>query len=234
MPKKYLCHANSLIEQITEGVYPKGCLLPSEREICEKYNISRTTARQALNILAQEGYITSIQGKGTVVTHPQIQQELGTIYSFDEDMRQLGKNPETHIMDFIEMSAPDALAAIFSLPPGCPIYRIMRLRLADQKPMLLETNFLPCSRFPHLDHKMLENQSLYRILKTQFNLVITMAEETFEPVSLRPMESQILGTPANALGMLVERISYENDKVVEFSKSVSPSYKFKHHVVLNR
>lgn len=113
MPKKYLCLANSLIEQITEGVYPKGCLLPSEREICEKYNISRTTARQALNILAQEGYITSIQGKGTVVTHPQIQQELGTIYSFDEDMRQLGKNPETHIMDFIEMSAPDALAAIF-------------------------------------------------------------------------------------------------------------------------
>ena len=115
MPKKYLCLANSLIEQITEGVYPKGCLLPSEREICEKYNISRTTARQALNILAQEGYITSIQGKGTVVTHPQIQQELGTIYSFDEDMRQLGKNPETHIMDFIEMSAPDALAAIFPL-----------------------------------------------------------------------------------------------------------------------
>ena len=155
MPKKYLCLANSLIEQITEGVYPKGCLLPSEREICEKYNISRTTARQALNILAQEGYITSIQGKGTVVTHPQIQQELGTIYSFDEDMRQLGKNPETHIMDFIEMSAPDALAAIFSLPPGCPIYRIMRLRLADQKPMLLETNFLPCSRFPHFNHKMM-------------------------------------------------------------------------------
>ena len=38
MPKKYLCLANSLIEQITEGVYPKGCLLPSEREICEKYN----------------------------------------------------------------------------------------------------------------------------------------------------------------------------------------------------
>ena len=38
MPKKYLCLANSLIEQITEGVYPKGCLLPSEREICEKYS----------------------------------------------------------------------------------------------------------------------------------------------------------------------------------------------------
>ena len=41
MPKKYLCLANSLIEQITEGVYPKGCLLPSEREICEKYKLPR-------------------------------------------------------------------------------------------------------------------------------------------------------------------------------------------------
>lgn len=61
-----------------------------------------------------------------------------------------------------------------------------------------------------------------------------MAEETFEPVLLRPMESQMLRTDQSALGMLVERISYENGRVVEISKSVSPASKFKHHVVLKR
>ncbi len=238
MPKKaghlYLRLADSLIDQIKDGTYAEGSLLPSERELCETYEVSRTTVRQALQELSQEGYVNSIQGKGTFVARPQIRQELSSIYSFDEDMRRLGKTPETRIMDFVEMTAAGTLAATFSLPEGSSVYRIMRLRLADGEPMLLETNFLPCTRFPGISREALENQSLYRVLTTQYSLNISVAEETFEPVLLRPIESQIFGAVQNALGMLIERIAFEGENVVEFSKSVSPSYKFKHHIVLNR
>lgn len=238
MPKKtghlYLRLADTLKEQIKNGIFAEGSLLPSERELCEKYEVSRTTVRQALQELSQEGYVSSIQGKGTFVSQPQIRQELSSIYSFDEDMRKLGKVPETRIMDFVEMAASGTLARTFSLPEGSSVYRIMRLRLADGEPMLLETNYLPCTRFPGISREALENQSLYRVLTTQYNLNITVAEETFEPVLLRPMESQIFSTVQNALGMLIERISFEGQNVVEVSKSVSPSYKFKHHIFLNR
>ena len=81
---------------------------------------------------------------------------------------------------------------------------------------------------------MVENQSLYRVLTASYGLNIDVAEETFEPVLLRPMESQMLQTGQSALGMLIERISYEGGKVVEISKSVSPASKFKHHIVLRR
>ena len=230
----YLKLSDTLAEQIVDGTLPEGTLLPSERELCQTHGISRTTVRQALQDLSQKGYIRAIHGKGTVVVRPQIRQELRSIYSFDEDMRRLGKNPETHIMDFVEIVPTGTVAALMQLPIGESVYRIMRLRIANNEPMLLETNYLPCDRFPEFNRQMLENQSLYRVLTNRYSLNIDVAEETFEPVLLRPMEAQMLHTGQGALGMLVERISYEGGRVVEISKSVSPASKFQHHVVLRR
>ena len=83
------------------------------------------------------------------------------------------------------------------------------LRIANDEPMLLETNYLPCNRFPEFTRQMLENQSLYKVLTNKYSLNIDVAEETFEPILLRPMESQMLHAGQGALGMLIERISYE-------------------------
>jgi GntR family transcriptional regulator len=226
--------ANSLLGQIQDGTFSAGNPMPSERELCEKYGISRTTVRQALGELLQQGYVNSIQGKGTFVARSQIRQEICSIYSFDEDMRRLGKTPETLVVDFIEMAAAGALAKNMGLREGAAVYRVMRLRLADGEPMLLETNFLPVARFPGVTRQHLDNQSLYRFLIAQHHLEITHAEETFETTLLRPMEVQLFDAERGALGMLIERIAYEGEAAVEFSKSVSPAHKFKHRVLLRR
>lgn len=230
----YLKLSDTLAGQIMDGTLADGTLLPSERELCLMHGISRTTVRQALQDLSKKGYIKTIHGKGTVVVRPQIRQELRSIYSFDADMRRLNKNPETQIMDFVEIVPAGTIADQMQLPAGESVYRIMRLRLANGEPMLLETNYLPCDRFPDFNREMIEQQSLYKVLTSQYALNITVAEETFEPILLRPMEAQMLHTGQGALGMLIERVSYEGDRVVEISKSVSPSSKFKHHVVLRR
>ena len=231
---RYLKLSDALAEQIMDGTLPEGSLLPSERELCQIHGLSRTTVRQALQDLSQKGYSRAIHGKGTVVVRPQIQQELRSIYSFDEDMRRLGKHPETQIMDFVEIVPTGNVAAMMQLAPGESVYRIMRLRIASGEPMLLETNYLPCHRFPNFTRQMVENQSLYRVLTDNYGLNIDVAEETFEPVLLRPMESQMLQMGQSVLGMLIERISYEDGKVIEISKSVSPASKIKHHIVLRR
>ena len=212
MPKKTNCLysqvADALIAQINGHMYGK--LLPSERALCEQYQVSRTTIRQALHLLAQRGYVDSVRGKGMVVSHPQLLQELHSVYNFHEEMRRQGKRPETHMVDFVVQAASGGLASVFSLPEGSPVYRMIRLRLADGVPMLLETTYLSYQR-----------------------LKLTAAEETFEPILLRPLEAQMLKTEENALGMLVERISLEGEaRVVEFSKGVSPARKFRHHITL--
>jgi GntR family transcriptional regulator len=226
----YLKLAENLMAQIKSGALTEGSPLPSERELCEQYGVSRTTVRQALQELQEEGYANSIQGKGTFVSRSPVQQELRPIYNFDEGMRRLGKTPETYVADFVKMEASGALAESLALPEGAMVYRVMLLCLADGDPMLLETNFLPIARFPGITQKDLERQSLYHLLSTKYSLSVTRAEETFEPVLLRPMESQIFSAWPNALGILIECVSYEGDAVVKLSKSVSPSYKFKHHM----
>ncbi|HHY81384.1 MAG TPA: GntR family transcriptional regulator [Clostridiales bacterium] len=221
-----------LINLIKDGTYKEGSRLPSERELCRQYGVSRTTVRQALQELSNSGYIKSIQGKGTFVSSPPIRQELLTIYSFDEDMRRLGKTPKTEVLDFVVIAATAKMAELFQISADAPVYRISRLRSADGEPMLMETNYLPAYRFEGLNEEMIQGKSLYGIMLEKYKLTLTHAEETFSPVLLRTMEAKLLDTQPNALGMMVERISYENSRAVEYSKSLSPGDKFKYHVIL--
>lgn len=229
---QYLRIAEILIEQIQNGTYEEGQLLPSENTLREKYGISRTTVRRALLEMSKRGFVKSMQGKGTVVMIPRIRQELSRIYGFAEDMSRLGKKAETRVLDFVEVLANDSSNRRIGIPEDSRMYRIMRVRIADGESMLLETNYLPCDRFPDLSREMLEDRSLYDVLCREYDLKIDVAEETFEPVILRPMEMQIFGVPNGTLGMMVERISFENGRIIEFSKSVSPAVKFKYHIVL--
>ena len=122
MPKKTNCLysqvADALIAQINGHMYGK--LLPSERALCEQYQVSRTTIRQALHLLAQRGYVDGVRGKGMVVSHPQLLQELHSVYNFHEEMRRQGKRPETHMVDFVVQAASGGLASVFSLQPRIP------------------------------------------------------------------------------------------------------------------
>ncbi|MEN6316826.1 MAG: GntR family transcriptional regulator, partial [Clostridiaceae bacterium] len=202
---QYLKLTKILTELIGNGTYKEGSRLPSERELCRDYSLSRTTVRQAMQELIQGGYVTSIQGRGTFVSKPPIKQDLLRIYSFDDDMRRMGKNPETEVLDFLGITADEKLAKLFGVAIGEPLYRVFRLRAADGEPMLLETNYLLASRFSDLSGEMVKGQSLYNLLINKYNLKLSLAEETFAPVLLRYMEAKLLCTTSNALGMLVER-----------------------------
>lgn len=229
----YMQLMNDLLLKIKNGLYPEGALLPSENELCKQYNVSRSTVRKALQELVKRGIIVSAQGKGSIVCKLNgVLQKMNSIYSFDKDMKKIGKTPETKVIDFIKMGATDTLAKIFIVPKGTFLYRIMRLRLADGIPMLLETNYLLSDQFEGLTMEDLEGNSLYAIFASKYNVILTRAEESFEPVILQDMEAHLLGAPLNSLGMLVERVSYQETHVVEFSKSVSPNYKFKHYIEL--
>ncbi|HCS73215.1 MAG TPA: GntR family transcriptional regulator, partial [Clostridiales bacterium] len=187
--------SETLVELIKDGTYKEGSKLPSERELCELYGYSRTTVRQALQELSINGYVKSMQGKGTFVSKLPIKQELLTIYSFDDDMRRMGKTPKTQILDFLILASTKKMSELFQIPLDAPVYRVSRLRSADGEPMLLETNYLPSYRFEGLSEEMIIGQSLYSILFNKYNLKLSHAEETFAPVLLRLVETKFLDTP---------------------------------------
>ena len=75
-----------------ENTMEKGDKLLSEREICDKYDVSRSTVRQAISELERDGYIYKMHGKGTFVADKEVHQDLVQFYSFTDEMKKLGKN----------------------------------------------------------------------------------------------------------------------------------------------
>lgn len=89
-------------------------------------------------------------------------------------------------MDFVKIVPTGNIAAMMQLLAGESVYRIMRLRLANDESMLLEINYLPCNRFPEFSRQMVEHQSLYRVLQNRYALNIDVAEETSSRSSCVP------------------------------------------------
>ncbi len=209
--------------------------LPTEKELCERFDISRATVRQALKELENDDYIYKIQGKGTFVSPKKFQQDLLKFYSFTDEMKKIGKQPSSKVLNF-KIQVPDKkISGILQLNQSDKVYQFTRLRLADNEPMMLETTYIPYDLFKGITKKDLENTPLYNILINQFGTIFSKAEEIFRPTLLTEEEANKLNYINGGPAILLERITYDkSDKVIEYTKSVSRGDKFKYHVVLEK
>src|SRR5690625_2363980 len=108
---------DTLIKEMDQGVYKEHEKLPSEREFCDLYQLSRITVRQALQELELEGYIYKLHGKGTFVAPKSYNQNLVKLYSFTEEMSKIGKKPTTRVLSFNKITIDERLAEKMELEP---------------------------------------------------------------------------------------------------------------------
>lgn len=228
----YLQLMNILIDMIENNLQENEQIL-SEREICEKYDVSRTTVRQAMDELEKEGYIYKLHGKGTFVSPRRMNQDLISFYSFTEEMKKLNKTPSSEVTGFEIVEANEKIADIFKINIKDLLYKISRIRKADELPMMYETTYLPFDRFKGLTREQLENNPMYDILTKSFNARITSAEEYFMPILTNKLESVYLEIKEGSPSLKIERLTYENSKVIEYTVSVARGDKFKYRVKLN-
>lgn len=207
----YLQLAESIKKLISDGTLREGDLLPSETEFCEYYNISRTTVRQAFTSLEEEGLVSRIRGKGTFVATPKLNRSLNGLYSFSDEMANIGVTTDSRVLDFDRIQPSDELRNRFNLQPGekSELFRIVRLRYVNDSPLTIETLYIPVAACPVLSKDLLEHQSLYSLLKQYSNIVPVHAVETYHAVALKKKESARLECPVGIGGFLVERLSYD-------------------------
>lgn len=222
-----------IIEEIETSMEENDQLL-SEREICDKYDVSRSTVRQAIAELEREGYIYKLHGKGTFVSPKRLNQDLLEFYSFTEEMKKIGKKPLSKVLKFEVISVNNEFSKKMKLKEGELIYKFTRLRIADGIPMMLETSYIPYNRFPGITKENLEGEALYDILKNRFNASITMAEEVFQPVLANEEEAKSLQISSGLPSLKIERFTYENESVIEYTLSIARGDKFKYRVKLEK
>ncbi len=228
----YLQLMEILIEMIENTLQENERIL-SEREICEKYDVSRTTVRQALDELEKEGYIYKIHGKGTFVSPRRVNQDLISFYSFTEEMKKLGKKPSSEVTGFEIVQAGEKVGSIFKMDSDDLLYRISRIRMADGIHMIYETTYLPFNRFKDLTKNQLIEKPMYDVLVKEFNVKLTAAEEFFQPILTNKLESIYLDIKEGAPSLKIERLTYENKDIIEYTVGVARGDKFKYRVKLN-
>jgi GntR family transcriptional regulator len=208
-----------LLEQIEAGMKP-GDRMPSERELTERFGVSRMTARQALVELENEGYLVRVQGKGSFVATPKIEQPLATLTSFTEDMRRRGLEAGAEVLQAGEVPAGRRVAQALGIAETAPVFRLERLRLAGGVPMALETSHLDVAYFPNLGALDFAHVSLYQILRERYGVRLVRATQSLEAVPADERQAEILHVREGSPLMLMERVSRDqHGRPVEMVRS---------------
>lgn len=168
---------NDFIKKIANGTWKAGECISSERELCEIYDVSRMTIRQAIGELVQEGILTRKKGKGTFVCEQKVNQK--DMMSFTEMIKQSGRVLETKVVEFEIIDTPEDIQDIFILDK---LYKITRKRIVDNECIALETVYIPVDYCGHVNKKMLEG-SLYKVLEG-FGYIITNSNSSIIAVNV--------------------------------------------------
>ena len=230
MPRYYAVKTLLLavIDELGEGV-----ALPSERELAERFEVSRVTFRQAVSELVLEGRLVRRQGAGTFVAPPKLVQPLALV-SYTEGMRSQGVEPGRYLVTAEHMAADDRLAADLAIGPGEPTLHIERVLLADSERIGLESTYLSARRFPDLLSAFDPATSLYAYLTHQAGIVLSHAEERVETVLATPREALLIGTNPAVPMLLLHRLTRDDAGVpVERVRSLYRGDRFSFITQLN-
>ncbi|WP_245931441.1 GntR family transcriptional regulator [Actinokineospora auranticolor] len=137
-PPLHLRVADALRGRISRGQLPVGAALPSEAQLCEEFTASRGTVRQALAALRNEGLIGGGQGKPPVVRQAAVAQPFETFLSFTRWAREMGREPGQRTIEVARRGASPVAADALGIDEGAPVVEVLRLRLLDGIPTMLE------------------------------------------------------------------------------------------------
>ena len=204
---KYFQLASILRQQIDNGEWQPRNAIPSERQLEVMYNVSRTTIREAINSLVQQGYLYREHGRGTFVSPQKLQKGWMELTSFSEDLVKRGLTPGQIIRSLQRVEPPPRVLQRLELPAGDSVYRIERVRLANGTPIGLQTSYLALAPGQEITMQEMEaTGSLYRILSEKFHIIPTEADETLEVTLATPEESALLEVAAPFMNFLSPKL----------------------------
>lgn len=214
----------ALAERIAAGNYGDG--LPAELELVAEFGVSRGTVRQALDRLSRRGLIVRRRGRGSFVAPIPLEYPVGRFYHFAHEMSERGIAESSLVLARSVVRPPRRITRRLEVAPETRCVRLVRLRLAGDRPLLLETSHIPETLAPALLDADLTHGSLYDLLEAGGVRLDRVTEEvrsvTLSRSEAEPFELET-GTPALAL----ERLAWAGDRAAEHRLVLAPSDRVK-------
>lgn len=210
-----------LKEKIKAGSWEEESKVPSERELMNQYNVSRATVRKALDELMMEGLIFRKQGIGTFVATSKIVQNLIAELSFNQQAIRQGLTPSSKVVDATtEYSSPRRIKELLNQYEQKEINRIIRVRLVDEDPLVLETLYIPNHYAPNILMQELENIAIFEYLEKDCKLQFTHSTLEIEPILINEFESNFLKVEIGQPALSLERVIYSENNAVVIQKRI--------------
>lgn len=230
--KAYKQVKRDLKSKIVNGYYQNGDQLPTNMQLCEMYHVSRITINRALMELEADGCIEKVQGKGCFVRLKEINQNISHFYSFTEELVKMGYVPGSIFVSFKLEKPSEEIANALNLDAEDKVYVITRLRLANEMIVVYDRSAIPMKLFPNFNKLMLAEGSLYKAMEENYGIRPNHSEENIEAIAINSEDAEKMRLKAGSPVLLIKRVSYYNEKKVEFNYRLVNSKLFKYHISL--
>ncbi|GGS79334.1 MULTISPECIES: GntR family transcriptional regulator [Planobispora] len=228
---KYFQLREILLDLIESHELAVGTAIPSERELCQRFGLSRMTVRQAVDHLVSEGRLQRVPGKGTFVARPKIEMAL-RLTSFSDEMRSRGMEPGSRDLDRRVIRASAHLARELGIQPGDEVHFIERLRTAAGEPMCIERSHIPVALAPDLGDHDLTGGSLYELLEAHYGLMLDAGELTIDAGIADPDDADLLKLPRGGAVLLLQQRSFAGGVCAELGISTYRADRYQLRTIL--
>lgn len=213
-------------KKILKGDLQEGDLLPSEREFNERYGISSTTIRRALNDLVHENFLERKAGKGTFVRMGKVRRDLRKVLGFTQNMKEMGLTPSTRVLSKKVVSANAFAQERLGLRKGDKIVKLNRLRLANDVPMMLETRYIRKDLCPGIQKQDLSS-SLWKVFENEYGCKPHRHSQNLSITTISGNAASLLGLRKDSPVFLIKGVTYlEDGQAIECEESLYRSDKY--------
>jgi len=217
----YLQLRRNILQAIRTEVLAPGQQMPSIAELCKQTGISRMTVRRALDQLVRERWLYTVPGKGTFVSQKlRVEQSMQHLMGWTDEIRSKGLQPSTRLVSVHTVASSPSVASTLGLSQGDAVHEIVRVRLANDIALAVETAYLSTNLFPELDRYMKEGRSLYHVLSDKYQILLVRAFQSIEAGTADKQAAELLAVPMGEPVLITERISYDTlDRPVEYVRA---------------
>jgi len=231
----YVQLSNLIRANISSGEWSTGHVVPTETEFMNHFQVSRTTVREAVTLLVNEGLLRRKQGKGTIVEQARVSEMLGELTGFSEEIRARGMQPSARCLqaDYVKASTHVGLA--LGCPEGTILFRTYRLRLANDEPIAVEESYWPKPIGNVLLQQDLDTAAYYDVLERDCNILLSHAEEVIRAVIASAEEAKLLQVNIASPLLQMERVTTSsNFGVLEYCRTRYRADRYDYRIRLQR